>query len=147
MSCLLMQTSCGENQLNTESHGPIVLGDSTLIVTETDTQYLQNMVLDVDAQQEAKEQAAILNAVPKDTLKKEVIDAQLKEEDQKIEAAALAAGAVGTAAVINKVANNKTEKASNNSSKSRRNNKSSNTKETNKNNAKNNKKVTIKAKR
>lgn len=146
VSCLLVQSSCGDNQLSTESHGPIILGDSTTIVTETDSQYLQNMVLDIDSQEEAKEQATILNDVPKDTLKKEVIEAQLKEEDQKIEAAALAAGAVDTAAIANKVANNKAETTSNTRSKNR-NSKSTNAKETNQKNAKNNKKVSVRAKR
>ncbi|XZF12597.1 hypothetical protein ACTHGU_12480 [Chitinophagaceae bacterium MMS25-I14] len=44
--CSLTLASCGSGP-NGKSHGPIVLGDSSSIVTETDSKYLQDYVTDI----------------------------------------------------------------------------------------------------
>ena len=64
-----------------ENHGPIVLGDSATIVTETDSQYLKDLVLDLE---ENKTMAAADTLIPKDTFQNEKrareLEAQLKAD-------------------------------------------------------------------
>lgn len=40
--------SCEQAAKYQENHGPIVLGDSSTIVTETDSQYLKDLVVDLE---------------------------------------------------------------------------------------------------
>lgn len=46
VAALLAGSSCG-NMSGNQNHGPIVLGDSATIVTEKDSQYLRDMVMDI----------------------------------------------------------------------------------------------------
>lgn len=66
---LFMLTAC--NDPKNKSHGPIVLGDSSTIVTETDPVHLQDMVQDLRPaiEQALDTTAAIATAPPKDTIK------------------------------------------------------------------------------
>lgn len=44
---VMLITSCGQSGKGTKGTGPIVLGDPATIVTEADSQYLQDMVMDI----------------------------------------------------------------------------------------------------
>jgi hypothetical protein len=67
--------SCSNNEQPRKT-GPIVMGDSSTIVTETDSQYLGDLVADIElapakVAAPTKEQAALPEAVKKDTVKAE----------------------------------------------------------------------------
>lgn len=54
---LLTGVSCGDSRTG-QGKGPIVLGDSASIVTESDTQYLRDEVLDIEPKRLAEQAAA-----------------------------------------------------------------------------------------
>lgn len=65
----------------TKSHGPIVLGDSSVIVTETDTKYLEDFVNDIQ-QNTADTVAASEPGTTKDTAQTEAPKEQAKPQPQ-----------------------------------------------------------------
>ena len=52
-ACGLILASCGNNKSDSANNGPIVLGDSSTIVTEKDSQYLKDNMLDWEPQKVA----------------------------------------------------------------------------------------------
>lgn len=72
---ILVLQSCGED--NPNKGKPIVLGDSSTIVTETDPTYLQDFVADIKPQAQPAEQSQA------DTAQKEQAPAQKQEEQPK----------------------------------------------------------------
>lgn len=84
--CLLALLSCG-NDGQQKSKGPIVLGDSSMIVTETDSSKLQDMVEDLHPVIPTHTQADTPKAQPQpaqDTTKADTAKAQPQEPQQAV---------------------------------------------------------------
>jgi len=64
----------------TKSHGPIVLGDSAAIVTETDAKYLEDFVNDIQQNTADTTVASTAASTPKDTVQAEVPKEQPKPQ-------------------------------------------------------------------
>jgi hypothetical protein len=63
---LLMGNSCSEFSGN-KNRGPIILGDSSTIITEKDSQYLKDDVMDIEPQKKKREADTVLPIPVKDT--------------------------------------------------------------------------------
>lgn len=106
--------SCSDSNLTNSSRGPIVLDDKTTIVTETDSTYLQDLVLDLE---DVKTEEVAVQKLSKDTLNVAKINASLDAQDRKdsiLNAQKLASEKVA----LEK--ENKKQEATNNKKKSRK---------------------------
>ncbi len=88
--------SCG-NMSGNQNHGPIVLGDSATIVTEKDSQFLRDMVMDIQPANNPEPEKPV-----KDTVKKQPArDTATAAVKQEATATGLAVDFGGTKMVLN----------------------------------------------
>lgn len=84
--CLLLGTSSCNEMGGKKSRGPIVIGDPTTIITETDSQYLQDLVLDYHPTPQPQEAATPVGA---DTTQQPAESPKAAEPEQPAKAEAV----------------------------------------------------------
>jgi hypothetical protein len=80
----MVVVSCNQGGKGSKASGPIVLGDPATIVTETDSQYLQNMVLDIqmNAKPSEPEPAAATDGETPAIPDSAIVNEQLRKKEE-----------------------------------------------------------------
>jgi hypothetical protein len=82
---LLAATSCGDSSEGSNK-GPIILGDSATIVTETDSQYLKDEVMDIEPRRVYQADTSVSVTRPKEPVAQPARDTAVAAKPQQVEA-------------------------------------------------------------